>query len=260
MHARSEGLILRSPWPERMSDALFERVAMTLLAIGAFLPYFAINRVTLGWPARDIAGPVDRLVPFDPVWELVYVSIYFYIFVLVTYIRDAWLFRRVVLSFCLIQFACYALFLAVPVGIGRPAALDLHGSFLEWGLVLNYTIDQPRNLFPSLHLANAFMASLLIYRVQRSTGAWALVWAVLIGYSTMAARHHFFADVVAGILVALVTDRLIMAPAVAAARDRDLLNPPRYALAVISLYPAAVLLLYLAWRSGWQPFGWPPGG
>lgn len=254
-----DDLLWRSPWPGLVGDALFERVAMTLLAIGAFLPYFAINLVTLAWPARDLGGPVDRLVPFSPAWELVYVSIYFYVFVVVAYVRDAPLFRRIVLCFCLIQLACYAMFLAMPVGMQRPQALDL-SRFLEWGLALNYALDQPRNLFPSLHLANAFMVSLVLFRVQPRAGAWALAWAGLIGYSTMAARHHFFADVVAGIVVALVADRLIIAPAVARAQGRELLNPPRYAWAVIALYPATVLALYVAWSAGWRPVAWPPAG
>lgn len=253
-----EGVILRSPWPGRIDHALFERAAMTLLAIAAFAPYFLINRVTLAWPAHDLAGPVDRLVPFAPAWELVYVSIYIYMFVVVAWLRDAWLFRRVVLAFCLIQFTCYALFLAMPVGIPRPAALDL-GRFLEWGLALNYAIDQPRNLFPSLHLGNAFMVSLLLYHVRPRAGRWALLWASLIGYSTIAARHHFFADVVAGVAIALVVDRLVIRPAVQQARGRELLNPAWSAWAVIAIYPATVLVLYLAWRAGWQPVTWPPG-
>ena len=256
----ADGLILRSPWPARVGDALFERIAVTLLAIGAFMPYFVINRVTLAWPAHDLGGPVDRLIPFSPPWELVYVSIYFYIFVVVAYVRDARLFRRVALSFALMQFTCFAIFLALPVGIQRTAALDLQGSFLQWGVALNYTIDQPRNLFPSLHLANAFMVSLLLFHVRRGIGAWALAWSALIGYSTMAVRHHFFADVVAGIVVALVFDRLIIAPAVANARGRTLLNPPLYAWAVIALYPATVLVLFVAWLAGWQWFEWPPAG
>lgn len=253
-----DGLILRSPWPDRVGDALYERVVVTLLAIGAFLPYFLVNRVTLAWPAQDLGGPVDRLVPFGPMWELVYVSIYFYIFVVVAYIHDAALFRRVALAFALMQFTCYAIYLAFPVGIERPAALDLHGSFLEWGVALNYTIDQPRNLFPSLHLGNAFLVSLALFHAEPRVGRWALAWACLIGYSTMAVRHHFFADVVAGIAVALFYDALIVRPAVAAAKGRKLLNPPAYALAVLALYPLVVVLLYLAWRAGVQWFSWPP--
>ena len=238
--------------------ALRERVLMTAIAIAAFAPYFVINHVTLDWPARSLEGPVDRWVPWSPPWELIYVSIYIYVFVVVAWIRDAALFRRIVLAFCLIQFACYALFLAMPVGMARPEALDL-SKFLEWGLILNYSLDQPRNLFPSLHLANAFMVSLAIWRVHPRFGRWALVWASLIGYSTMAARHHYFADVVAGVALALIVDRFIVAPAVAEARGRELLYPTSHALAVLAVYPAAVLALFLAWSGGWQPFGWPLG-
>ena len=259
MSARIEdpGLILKSPWPDRLGDALFERAVVTLLAIGAFLPYFWVNRVTLAWPAHDLGGPVDALVPFTPAWELVYVSIYFYIFVVVAWVRDAPVFRALALAFALMQFTCYAIYLALPVGIERPATLDLGGSFLEWGIALNYTIDQPRNLFPSLHLGNAFLVSLLLFHAERRIGIWALAWACLIGYSTMAVRHHFFADVVAGIAVALFYDRLIVQPAVAEARGRELLNPPAYALGVIAVYPLVVALLYVAWRAGVQWFSWP---
>lgn len=255
---QSDQWVFRSPWPRQLSNAAFERVVMTLIAICAFLPYFPINYLALALPARDLTGAIDRLIPFSPVWELVYVSIYFYIFVLVFYIRDPHLFRRTVLSFVVIQATCFVIFLAFPVGIERPSGLNPGDSFLDWGLALNYTLDQPRNLFPSLHLANAFMASLLLLRVQPRVGALAIGWAVLIGYSTMAARHHAFADVVAGIVVALLADRLIVAPAITGRRDRALLYPARYALAVIALYPVAVLLLYLLWRAGWQPFVWPP--
>lgn len=257
MSGHDDGPMLRSARPAWLCDAVFERLAMTLLAIGAFLPYFLINRLTLGWPAHDLSGPVDRLIPFSPAWELVYISIYFTIFVLVTYIRDAALFRSAVLSFCLIQFACFAVFLAFPVGIQRPETLDLQSSFLEWGVALNYTLDQPRNLFPSLHLGNAFLVALLLYRVQRRVGLFALLWAGLIGYSTMAVKHHHFADVVAGIAIAVLADRLILAPAVAAARGRELLNPPHYAWAVMALYPLTVLVLYGVWRSGALPLSWP---
>lgn len=245
--------MLRSPWPQRISDALFERAVMTLVAISAFIPYFVINRITLEWPARDLSGPVDALIPFNPAWQLVYFSIFFYLFVLIAYIRDAELFRSVVLAFSSIQFACYAVFLLFPVGIQRPADLDL-GRFLEWGTALNYAIDQPRNLFPSLHLGSAFMAALLLLRLQPRVGRWGLAWAALIGYSTMATRQHHFADVVAGIVVAIAADRLILAPSVIRLQERPLLNPPHYALAAIALYPLTLMALYVAWRHGWQPF------
>lgn len=233
---------------------------MTLVAVAAFLPYFLINFVTADWPARDLGGPVDRLIPFAPVWELVYVSVYFYMFVAVAWIRDARLFRSTVATFALIQFTCFAIYLAMPVGIPRPIGLDVRGSFVEWGLALNYALDQPRNLFPSLHLGNAVMVSLLLLRVRPHVGRWALVWAILIGYSTMAARHHHFADVLAGIAVAMVADHLVMRPAVRRLRGREPLNHPRFAWAAIALYPATLLVLYALWRLGWQPFAWPPAG
>lgn len=248
------GLILRSPWPARMSDSVFERAMMTMLAVFAFLPYFLINWITLNRSVHDLTGTVDRMIAFDPRWEVVYVSIYFYLFVLVVWVRDPYVFRRIVAAFVAIQAFCFACFLLLPVGIERPELPSANRTFFEWGVALNYAIDHPRNLFPSLHLANAFMASLFLLRVVPVWGGIALVWATLIGYSTLAVKHHHFADVVAGVLVALVADRLMIGPAVGAvrtARGREaILNgvtPPWYAIAA---YPLAVVALYGLWWFG----------
>lgn len=245
--------------PEVFSEnVLRERVALLCLAVLVFLPYFLINHVTSQWAAHDLSTAVDGWVPFQPVWELVYVSIYFYIFVPVVYVRDLALFRRAVLAFCLMQLFSFACFLSVPATIERPTLGDIDSQFLHWGLALNWTLDQPRNLFPSLHLANAFMVSLLLYRLDRKVGVPAIVWACLIGYSTLAAGHHLFVDVVAGIILALVVDRLLLAPFISQGVPANALYPRRYMGRLIAVYPLTLLLLYGLWRWGWRPFFWPP--
>lgn len=235
-----------------------ERIGLVALALLVFAPYLLINQLTADWPARDLSTPLDHAIAFQPAWELIYVSIYFYVLIPVVYVRDAALFRRVVLAFCSMQLVCYAFFLSFPVGIERPELVDLRSNFLHWGLALNYVLDQPRNLFPSLHLANAFMISLLLYRVDRAIGRAALIWASLIGYSTLAAKHHLLGDVVAGIALALMVDRWLFAPATRAPLAADALYPRRNMGILLLAYPAGILLFYLLWRAGWQPFQWPP--
>ncbi len=230
-----------------------ERRILVTIAISVFAPYFLINRITAAWPARDLSTFVDRWVGFQPAWELVYASIYVYMFIPVVYLREPQLFRRAVLGFCLIQLSCFVIFLVWPVGIDRPSPADPQHQFLHWGVTLNYALDQPRNLFPSLHLANAFMVSLLLCRVDRRVGLPALIWAGLIGYSTLAVKHHFFLDVVAGISLALIVDRYLFAPACRNLNSGSACYPRTYLLGLMLLYPGAVLLLYLLWRAGWQP-------
>ncbi len=234
-----------------------ERCRLVLLAIMVFAPYLLINQLTAGWPAHDMSTAIDRAIPLQPAWELIYVSIYFYMFIPVVYLRDAALFRRAVAGFCAMQLFCFAIFLCWPVGIERPRLDDLQDNFLHWGLALNYVLDQPRNLFPSLHLANAFMVSLLFYRAAPRLGMAMLIWASLIGYSTLAAKHHLLGDVVAGIVLAVIVDRWLFAPLAPKPLGPEGFYPRRYLLGLLIAYPAGLLLFYLLWRAGWQPFTWP---
>ncbi len=245
-------------YPSTAPSATQERVRLVLLALLVFTPYLIINRITADWPARDMSTVIDQLIPFSAHWELVYVSIYFYMFIPVVYIRDADLFRRAVIGFCSMQVICYGFFLAWPVGMERPPLADIDTHFLHWGVALNYVLDQPRNLFPSLHLANAFMVSFLLLRADRRIGLPALIWACLIGYSTLAVKHHLFTDVVAGILLALLIDRWLFAPVLAQPLRAESLYPRGNIALLLVGYPAIVLALYGLWSLGWRPFQWPP--
>ncbi len=235
-----------------------ERVRLVLFALLIFAPYMVINRVTADWPARDMSTFIDHAIPFSATWELVYVSIYFYMFIPVVYLRDADLFRRAVIGFCVMQLICYGFFLTWPVGLERPHLENLHTQFLHWGVALNYVLDQPRNLFPSLHLANAFMVSLLLYRADRRVGLPALIWACLIGYSTLAVKHHLLTDVISGVFLALCIDRWLFAPVLKAPLPASGFYPLRNVFFLIAGYPAVVMALYGMWSLGWQPFQWPP--
>lgn len=244
--------------PPRNRAELSERTALVLLAILVFIPYLLINQLTADWPAHDLSTPLDRAIPLQAAWELIYVSIYFYMFIPVVYLRDQAVFRRAVFGFCLMQVICYAFFLGYPVGIDRPRLNDLQENFLHWGLALNYVLDQPRNLFPSLHLANAFMVSLLMQRAAPAIGWPALIWASLIGYSTLAAKHHFIADVIAGIGLALIIDRYLFRPLIKGPLPASSFYPRRNLALLIFSYPACLLLFFVLWASGWQGFDWPP--
>lgn len=237
---------------------LQERALWTSFALIIFAPYLLINHISASWPAHDMSTPLDHAIPFSVAWEVIYVSIYFYMFIPVVYIRDSEIFKQAVLGFCVIQLSCYAIFLSWPVGIERPALANLEHSFLHWGVALNYVLDQPRNLFPSLHLANAFMVSFLMIRLDRAIGIPALIWAGLIGYSTLAVKHHLLLDVISGIALAWLVDRRLFAPALARTPLPHDLNPRRWLFPLLACYPLGLFGFYGLWKVGWQPFQWPP--
>src|SRR5207249_120214 len=54
------------------------------------------------------------------------------------------------------------------------------------------------------HVAHAFVSALTCYRVHRGVGIAALLWASLIGVSTLFTKQHYVVDVIAGLLLAYV--------------------------------------------------------
>jgi membrane-associated phospholipid phosphatase len=257
MSGPRERVLLKSPAPGLLSDRRFERLVLLLGALAAFVPYLVINRVTADWPAHDLSTPLDRALPLLPAWESVYWAIYPLALLPAFYLKDAQLFRRSVAAFFLMQLISYPVFLVLPVGIERPEELlDVNRGFWEWGLALNYTLDAPRNLFPSLHVGNSFLTALEVRRADRGAGGSLLLLATGIAVSTLLVKQHHLADVVAGIALAISVYAIVFGPLRLEGRSRRELCYPRWALgAAAAVYGAVVLGMYLAWRAGWRPFG-----
>jgi membrane-associated phospholipid phosphatase len=60
------------------------------------------------------------------------------------------------------------------------------------------------NCFPSLHVAQCFLAAFAVHRVHRGVGMVAVLWAFLVGVSTVYTKQHYVLDVVGGIVLASV--------------------------------------------------------
>lgn len=164
--------------------------------------YFVIGHMTREWPAFVPETSLDRAIPLEPSWMLVYGSLYVFAFLLpLLVIRQPDLLRRAMYAFLSVMLVSYAGFLVFPTAAPRPAQVTGDG-FAAWALRLAYDIDPPHGCFPSLHVAYSCVAALACWRVHRGVGAAAAIWAGLIGVSTLYTKQHFIADVIAGALVA----------------------------------------------------------
>ncbi len=163
--------------------------------------YFFIGTLI---PGRAVFRPevaLDRAVPLQPAWTLVYFSMWVSAFLPVFVVRQTELRRRAVLSYLSVVIVAFAVFLAYPTVAPRPTRVDGDG-FLVWTLRFLYDFDPPYNCFPSLHLAYATLAALTCARVHRGLGLFAVMWTALIGMSTLYTKQHYVVDVVAGIVLA----------------------------------------------------------
>ena len=104
-------------------------------------------------------------------------------------------------AYVMVLVIAYVGFVAYPTVAPRPDEVRGVG-FAAWCLRLQYSLDQPYNCFPSLHVAHSFVSALTCYRVHKGVGVAAVLWATLVGVSTLFTKQHYAVDVIAGAIMA----------------------------------------------------------
>ena len=111
--------------------------------------------------------------------------------------------RRFYLADALTKGVCLAFFLLLPTTMSRPEALG--GDIWSAAVRLLYEIDEPTNLFPSIHCAVSWLCWAGLRGREdtpRGVRAAALAQAVLVAASTLTIKQHVLADAASGILLA----------------------------------------------------------
>jgi membrane-associated phospholipid phosphatase len=139
----------------------------------------------------------------------VYLSLFLAAFLPVFVVHQQELVRRVMLAYLSAWLVAYAVFLLYPTA--APIRDEAVGEGLG-AVVLRATwgADVPYNCFPSLHVAQCFLAAFSCNKVHRGVGAAAFVWASLVGLSTLHTKQHYVVDVLAGVLLAVAAYAVFM--------------------------------------------------
>ena len=176
-----------------------------MVALVSLVPFylFIANRAQARAPHTP-ALELDELIPLAPTWALIYGALYAFLIVLPVFvIQQPELIRRTVWAYLTVWIAAYISFLLYPTVAPRPDTVTGTG-FGVWGLRFLYDADPPYNCFPSLHVAHSFVSALACYRVNRTLGFVAITSASLVGISTLFTKQHYVADVIGGILLAMI--------------------------------------------------------
>lgn len=184
---------LTRPYPVSISMV----VLVVLVPLYIFIGELARER-TLHLPELAL----DRVVPLQPAWALVYGPLYLFLILLPVFVvRQEEQIRRTVFAYLTVWIVAYVCFLLYPTTASRPDKVIGEG-FAVWGLRFLYSSDPPYNCFPSLHVAHSFVSALTCHRVHRGVGIAAAVGAALVGVSTLYTKQHYVADVIAGVFLA----------------------------------------------------------
>lgn len=212
--------------------------------------YATVGQSTSSGELHAVPTLLDRLVPFDPPWVLIYAMVFLQATAPACTVSDRRVLDRTVVGY----FSLYAL--AVPVWISYPVAVSRPPvqvvDVWTYGVALTRFVDPPTNCLPSMHVALATFAALVVLRHDRLVG-WLLAFtAILTWYATVAVRQHWAVDGLVAILMALLADRLSFGLRPLPA---DAFTPisRRWHLAWVLAYITSVLALMSGWWLGWMP-------
>ena len=177
--------------------------AFTLALLGNQIPFQIARLLARGKVHYDLSLPIDAAVPFLP-WTVVIYFFLCFLFWFFLYRRVAALPRQTAdRFFCanlLGKAICFLFFVFFPTEMARP---ELDGSGL-WVAFMRfvYCVDEPNNLFPSLHCFIAWLCWAGIRANKQVSPLWrvsALLMAVVVCVSTLTTRQHVMLDVAGGV-------------------------------------------------------------
>ncbi|HMV77699.1 MAG TPA: phosphatase PAP2 family protein [Leptospiraceae bacterium] len=223
-------------------------VTLVLFLLG--LPGYLVANASINIDSAPSFGFwLDERIPFIPwtvaVYDWVYVIIFFPIFI----VKDLDLIRHAAKAFLFGIFVSIFFFTVLPAKIERPV-IPKPANFIDWWVWINYTIDRPTTLFPSMHVSNAILTAMTVLSFSKRAGYPILLLAVLISLSTLTMKQHFAADVIGGAVLAAVSYRIFLWPYVkeTVSRRSEMLLPASYALIVPAGGLCATFVLYCIYR------------
>lgn len=172
------------------------------------LVYSGAMSICADWKHYDLTTPFDRMVPLAPGWMYIYFGCY--LFWILNYIMVARIhqdepakFYQFVTTDMMSRIVCGIFFFLLPTTNVRPEVTG--DTFAHILLRFLYSVDQPANLFPSIHCLVSWMCYIGI-RGSKKVPAWyqgfSCVFALLVVISTQTTKQHYIVDAIAGLLLA----------------------------------------------------------
>ena len=204
----------------------------------------------------SLAFFLDDKIPFIPWTIAIYDWIYIIIFIPLFTVKDIHLLKAVAKAFTFVILISLSVFILFPVKIERPE-LTNPKNFFEWWVWINYTLDKPTALFPSMHVSNAILSALVTVHWSKKIGFPALLLSFAISISTLTVKQHFIADVIAGCILAVTSYYLFIKPYINNSTNsnrEEVLLSEKFYLIIPLLGFLATGILFLVYNALWAKY------
>lgn len=189
----------------RITKKLLLYVAMALLF---WVGYQYIAATTLARSHEtSFLTPIDKAIPFSAWFIFPYMSLYVLYWLPIIASKNISLrdFGTIAGAMLLAFAIAFSVYTVIPSSYPRPS-IDPTISFAHYVLAkVLYAIDLPNNTLPSTHAA---VVAILLAGAWKKFGRRAyaiyMFWGASILASTVTIKQHYFADVIAGLVVGLV--------------------------------------------------------
>lgn len=173
-------------------------VAALLLFVGL---YAVINSMNWREPTVLVPSAIDDSIPMIPATVWIYLS--YLVISPVAYVmeHDSVLLTRFLYAQLAANLVSALVFVVWPSTFPRPA-LDPDVGISHSVLHLVWSVDEPVNCFPSLHVSSSLLAALMMWPRGAGTRIVFAVWALAIAGSTLTTKQHHVVDVVGGVALA----------------------------------------------------------
>jgi membrane-associated phospholipid phosphatase len=231
---------------------LIRNLIMTCFLFLIALPGYMIISYTVDISkSPSLALFLDAKIPFVPWTIAIYDWIYIIIFIPLFTVKDLDLLKAVAKAFTFVILISLSVFIFFPVKIERPE-LSQPKNFIEWWVWINYTLDKPTALFPSMHVSNAILSALVPIHWSKRIGIPALLLSFAISISTLTVKQHFIVDVIAGSILAVMSYFIFIRPYVKNSKHlsrEEILLPEKFSLIIPMLGFFGTGILYIIYSS-----------
>ena len=190
-------------WAGLAAVVVLLALCLGLLVAFYTVGYLGINRLN-AYRGRyfDVSFRFEKDIPFVPEMIFGYSLVFVLVAILFLVIDNMPDFRDVCRRFLLMTLFCFAVFLILPVRMNSRPEVDVTGGWITALVGFYFWLDQPYNLFPSMHLAASYFSAFFCLRKGPVIGWITMAMATIVGVSVVLLKQHYILDVMAGFTVA----------------------------------------------------------
>ncbi len=182
----------------------YSYIPIVLLFTFNMITYFGTKAINANMEHHTMEIFLDDLIPS---WNF---FIVFYVLAYLQWVVGFVMIARDSRELCYEYFAgeiiakgiCFLFFVLYPTMMIRPEIVD--GNVFDWMTSVIYQIDQPNNLFPSIHCLESWIIARAAFKQKKTSKAYAyvmLILTILVFASTVLVKQHVFVDIIGGIAV-----------------------------------------------------------